>query len=111
MKKKGDLLTELLEQLEALPLTDNYTKQDQYNDFRQLFLGSEQGKRVYREIVAWGGLMSNPIRGDSIDRNKLLFAQGQRDIVVKLISAINIEPKEKPTKATKLTRAIRTTQQ
>ena len=96
----SDLLTELLDSLNELPRTDNYSQKDRYADFRQVFTGSEQGKRVYRELLVWGKMLSSTVSGNPIDTNKVIFAEGHRNFVIKLIAAVNIEPPEQPTKAT-----------
>ena len=33
-----DLFTELLESLQELPITENYSPQERYNDFRPVFI-------------------------------------------------------------------------
>ncbi len=98
----SDLFTELLDSLNELPATNNYSSKDRYADFRQLFTGSEQGKRVYRELLAWGKMFSSSVSGNPIDTNRVIFAEGHRNFIIKLIAAVNIEPPEQPTKATKL---------
>jgi len=96
----SDLFTELLDSLNELPKTDNYSNKDRYTDFRQVFTGSDQGRRVYRELLVWGKMLSSTVSGGTIDPNKVIFAEGHRNFVIKLIAAVNIEPPEQPTKAT-----------
>ena len=45
-------------------------------------------------------MLSSTVSGGTIDPNKVIFAEGHRNFVLKLISAVNIEPPEQPTKAT-----------
>ena len=94
-----DLFTELMESLEELPSTENYTSKDRYTDFRQVFMGSDQGKRVYQELLSWGGLFNSSVRGNPIDPLRVMMDAGQRNFATKLMAAVNIEPPEKPTKA------------
>lgn len=96
----SDLFTELLDSINELPRTDNYTSRDRYADFRHVFMGSDQGKRVYRELLVWGKMLSSTVSGGTIDPNKVIFAEGHRNFVLKLIAAVNIEPPEQPTKTT-----------
>ena len=96
----SDLLTDLLDSLNELPITNNYSPKDRYADFRQVFTGSDQGKRVYRELLVWGKMFNSSVSGNPIDTHKVIFAEGHRNFVLKLISAVNIEPPEQPTQAT-----------
>ena len=96
----SDLHTELLAALEDLPRTDNYSPKDRYADFRHVFTGSEQGKRVYRELLAWGRIFSVGISGNPIDPYRMMIAEGNRNFATKLMAAVNIEPPEHAVKAT-----------
>jgi len=96
----SDLFTELLDSLNELPITANYSSKDRYADFRQVFTGSDQGKRVYRELLVWGKMLSSTVSGNPIDTNKVIFAEGHRNFVLKLIAAVNIEPPEQPKQTT-----------
>ena len=98
----SDLFTELLDSLNELPSTQNYSSRDRYADFRQVFTGSDQGKRVYRELLVWGKMFNSSVSGNPIDTNRVIFAEGHRNFVIRLIAAVNIEPPEQPTKTTKL---------
>lgn len=93
----SDLHTELLDSLNELPRTENYSAKDRYADFRQLFMGSDQGKRVYRELLSWGMIFN---AGSSTDTNKVMMEKGNRNFALKLMSAVTIDPPEKPTRAT-----------
>ncbi len=97
----SDLFTELLDSLNELPATDNYTPRDRYVDFRQVFTGTEQGKRVYRELLAWGRLFNTKITQGPSDYYKIGIAEGHRNYATKLMAAINIEPPEQPETTTK----------
>ena len=97
----SDLLTELLDSLNDLPITKNYSKKDIYADFRQVFTGSDQGKRVYRELLAWGKMFNSSVSGSPIDPYKMMIAEGHRNFAIKLMAAVNIEPPEQPNQQTK----------
>ena len=94
-----DLFTELLDSLNELPITENYTPKDRYNDFRQIFMGSEQGKRVYRELLSWGNYFNISLQGNPIDPLRMAVNLGHRNFATRLIAAVNIDPPEQPTKA------------
>ena len=99
-KRHGDLFKELLDSLNDLPATDNYSAKDRYVDFRKLFTGSEQGQRVYRELLAWGKIFNVGIHGTPIDPYKMMIAEGHRNFATKLMAAVNIEPPEQPKQTT-----------
>jgi len=95
---KGD--DEILALIESLPITDGYTPTQRYQDFRQIFKGSPQGKRVFREMLAWGKLFRTPIHSSPIDPYALAISTGERNISLKLLLVVNTEPAEQQTKAT-----------
>lgn len=96
-----DLFTELLDSLSELPITENYTSKDRYNDFRKIFTGTEQGKRVYRELLSWGKLFNSPVQGNPIDPYRMAINVGHTNYAIKLMAAVNIDPPEQETKARK----------
>lgn len=98
----SDLFTDLMDSLNELPITNNYSKKERYTDFRQAFTGSEQGKRVYRELLSWGGMFNSSVPGNPIDPYRVMIAKGQQNFAIKLMAAVNIEPPEQPTKTNKL---------
>lgn len=79
---------------------DKYTKMDRYRDFRKVFLESEEGKRVLYELMGWGGIYrSLPINPDQKDRD-VFVSLGSRNLILQLLSTINLEPKmEQPKQA------------
>jgi len=80
--------------------THEYTPADIYRDFNAVFQGSEQGMRVYRELIKWGGLYrANPARKDATELD-VYFSLGERNMALKLIAAVNVEPpRDQPKKA------------
>ena len=85
-----DLMTEL-----AAAMTAGRTKTDRYAEFRTLFLGSDQGKRVLHDILAWGRIYGNPVRTDT---HQTYLCLGERNLAIKIISTIMVEPQERPTR-------------
>ena len=90
-------MVDLLDELTHLPSTP-YDKKTRYADFRTVFNKTEQGRRVLREILAWGGMFSAPVLGDPIDPNRTHVLLGQRNIALKLIKTVYVEPPEPPVK-------------
>ena len=84
--------------LELLPGGDYQNDSDRYQDFRQLFMGSDQGKRVLYEILSWGKLFRPGVMGSPIDPYALAIAEGKRHLTLQLLSIVNIEPPTQPTK-------------
>jgi len=97
----SNLSAELLKSLRELPITENYTPKDRYADFRQVFMGTDQGKRVYRELLSWGHMFKAGCYGNPIDTHKMLISEGERNFVIKLMAAVNIDPPVQPTRARK----------
>jgi len=86
-----------------LPVQDNYSPQDRYADFRQLF-STDQGQRVLREMLAWGHFFRSPVLGTPVDLNLLAIKTGEANFARRLLATINIEPPAQPTKATRKTK-------
>lgn len=75
-----------------------------YQDFRQVFFGSEAGQRVFNEILSWGHFFENKVFTDkngTVDSYREGFSKGERNICIKLISATHFEPKSQPQKTNK----------
>lgn len=77
----------------AHPGLGQYSPADCYRDFRQLFLSTDQGRRVLHEILSWGHMFraSVPAMGD-IDPYRVILHEGERRIILKLFSTIHVEP-------------------
>ena len=74
----------------------NRTKLDQYRDFKKVFLGSDDGRRVLHDILTFGHIYrSSAVRGDSHETYR---REGERNIALKILTTIHQEPKEQPTK-------------
>lgn len=80
----------------SIPAPGQYTPMDRYRDFRKVFMGSEDGQRVFREILSWGHMFK--ISFDK-DPGLLAFKEGERNMALRLIMTVSAEPKSRPTKA------------
>ena len=74
-----------------------YGKIDRYRDFRRVFLGSEQGRRVLYEVLAICGMYKSAAPRANFDPYETMFLNGQQDIAFNLLGTINVEPKARPT--------------
>jgi len=91
---------ELIETLDnSFHTIDGRTKLDRYRDFRKVFLGSDEGKRVLHDILGLAKL-SAPIAPpfpEKIDTNRMMVLEGGRELAVKIIEVVLKEPNmEKP---------------
>lgn len=73
---------------------------DRYQDFKKVF-GTDDGKRVLREIISWGRLLRSPILGKPVDPYAMAIAFGERNLASKIMAAIYNEPLDKPQSARK----------
>jgi hypothetical protein len=67
-----------------------YGDADRYRDFRQVFLGSVQGRKVLYEIFTWANLFRPVfIPGDPYATH---YRDGERNIGLKILATLNAEP-------------------
>lgn len=75
---------------------------DRYRDYRAVFLGSEQGRRVLHDILANCGLNKATPPVGSIDPYLTHIRDGRRGAALEIIGAIYKEPAQKqPTTQTR----------
>ncbi len=89
-----------LDYLANLPVTENYTPRDKYQDFHQLF-STDQGQRVLREILSWGRMFATPITSNPVDPYLSHVRIGESNIAIKLLAVISNEPPERITNTRK----------
>ena len=96
-------LDDLMVELGAVA-NDSRTPMDRYREFRQVFLGTEEGKRVLRDILGWGHAW-RPV--EVMDPTNLNAAYhtfrncGERNLALKILTAIEVEPGIRPTQQTR----------
>lgn len=88
---------EMMAEIEQTRAHRPYSKMDRYRDFRQLFMGSEQGKRVLYELLAWGNQFQSSVRRGNYDPYQTMFYEGQRSIATDIIRTLSKEPPVLPT--------------
>lgn len=85
-----------LELLASLPVPDQYTPLDRYHDFREVFLKTEQGRRVLKQILVWGHLLERFKRTLPIDPHMNSIAEGERSLALAIFTALSREPSTRP---------------
>ena len=94
-------MDEYLEILADLSMPEDYDPLDRYNDFRKVFLETEQGRRVLRQVLGWGHLLkSHLIMPRPIDPYAILAVEGERNLALRIFSVMLVEPPERPDKQT-----------
>lgn len=84
------------------PEPGEYTKFDQYRDFRAVFLGHstpEQGRRVLWKILEWARLF-RPVAAPG-DAYETYRREGERNIGLRIFMMVNTEPTDTPTETQK----------
>jgi hypothetical protein len=85
-------MDEYLDILATISIPDNYDPRDRYNDFRQVFLETEQGRRVLKQILTWGHLLTVSTIANPVDPWRMVFAEGERNMALRLFGAMLKEP-------------------
>ncbi|KKK64371.1 hypothetical protein LCGC14_2984870 [marine sediment metagenome] len=94
-------MDEYLELLADLSVpTEDYDPIDRYNDFRKVFLETDQGRRVLRQILGWGHILKSHLVGmpRPIDPYTILSLEGERNLALHIFSVMLVEPKKRPDK-------------
>ncbi len=103
-QKSGSLqwfskMDEYLELLADLSVPgEDYDPIDRYNDFRKVFLETEQGRRVLRQILGWGSLLKSHLvrMPHPIDPYAVVAREGERNLALRLFATMLVEPSKKP---------------
>lgn len=91
------LFDEQLEVLAAISIPEDYDALDRYQDFQKVFLDTDQGRRVLKQILSWGGLLnSHLLQRPPIDPWTIVAREGQRNLAIKIFRVMLEEPKKKP---------------
>ena len=77
---------------------EEYSKLDQYRDFKEVFLGDERGRRVLKQILTWSNIAKAHPTGSPIDPSKVMISEGQRNLALRILVTMLEEPKERPDK-------------
>lgn len=94
----SDDLDELMETLGAAQVSGR-NAMDRYREFRQVFLGSDAGKRVFHDILAMAHVWKSSIQRDS---HQTYAVEGERRLALKIIATVHIEPTAQAAAANKI---------
>ncbi len=97
-------MDEYLEILAELSVPEDYNPIDRYNDFRKVFLETEQGRRVFKQILGWGSLLRVHPMKSPIDPYMTERLEGQRNLVLRIFAIMLVEPPKRPDKQTTKTK-------
>lgn len=76
-----------------------YLAVDRYRDFREVFLGSDRGRRVLSEIInKFCHRNASSVALAGADPYKTQFAEGERNVAIKIMLTLQNEPQEMPTR-------------
>lgn len=88
---------ELLEMLASLSVPENYDAVDRFHDFQAVFLDTDQGRRVLKQIMSWGHLLRSMSRRKPIDVNDILISEGERNMALRIFAVMLVEPPRRET--------------
>ncbi len=75
-------------------ISSKRTDVERHAEFRQLFLGSDIGKRVLYDILEWGHIWrSSTVRGDAHMTYK---REGERNLALRAMGMVFNAPKQRP---------------
>ena len=89
----------LLAEITRARISPDYTEMDRYRDFRQVFMGTDAGKRALAIILGWGHIVRNAAALANHDTNKTQFFNGENNLALRILSTVYVEPKPRPTRA------------
>ena len=89
---------DILNAVANLTSQKQYLPKDRYTDFRKTFMGSDEGKRVLREILSWGRMFSPAMNSKPIDPYAMAVREGERNMALRLLVTVYNEPPERPEK-------------
>ncbi len=76
---------------------EKMSKRDRYQEYRALFLGSDQGRRVLRDIMDEAHSLGCPVpMNGQIDPLRAMVRIGEQNTVRNIINAMNAEPSPTP---------------
>lgn len=88
----ADNFDEYLQTLADLSVPEDYDPLDRYRDFRRVFLETDQGRRVLKQILSWGNLLRVPPTPSPIDPYAVMRSEGGRNLALKIFAIMMVEP-------------------
>jgi hypothetical protein len=80
------------------PGKGRYHPQDRYADYRAVFLGDDQGKRVLYDILSMAHMFASSPVLCQFDSHKTFFAEGERNMALRIFDTARNEPRVAPAK-------------
>lgn len=94
-----------MDELDLLTRTSSYEDAiTRHQDFKEVFLGSPQGIRVFKEILGMGYLLNDNVKFNKygVDANATFISTGERKLALAIHrTATVVPPPPPPTKQTK----------
>jgi len=90
-------MSDPLEMMDHMTRSEEYDPAERYRDFRELFLGTDHGVRVLREIMSWGYVnttMLPPV--GPVDINRLTAEAGARRLALQIWNCCLRPPATRP---------------
>lgn len=91
-------MDEYLAMLAELSIPEDYHPNDRYHDFRKVFLETDEGRRVLKLILSWGHMLNSHAIGKPVDANRILLSEGGRNLALRILAVMMVEPPVKQTK-------------
>ena len=98
-RKKVNKATDIEELFDQFKRVTQYNSDlERYQDFRELFLGSEIGKRVFNEILGMGYMANDTTKFNKygVDQSATLIATGERKLALMVHKMTMVEPSVAP---------------
>ncbi len=88
---------DILDFVMTLTGSKSYTPKERYHDFRRVFMETDEGRRVLREILSWGKLFQPGLMGNPIDPYLMAVHKGEQNMALRLLATVYNEPPERAT--------------
>tara|TARA_R110000744_G_scaffold70257_1_gene142168 strand:+ start:597 stop:923 length:327 start_codon:yes stop_codon:yes gene_type:complete len=98
-RKKVNKATDIEELFDQFKRRTQYNSDlERYQDFRELFLGSEIGKRVFNEILGMGYMANDTTKFNTngVDPNATLISTGERKLALSIHKLVMVAPSAPP---------------
>ena len=98
-RKKVNKATDIEELFDQFKRVTQYNSDlERYQDFRELFLGSEIGRRVFNEILGMGYMANDTTKFNTngVDPNATLISTGERKLALSIHKLVMVAPSAPP---------------
>jgi hypothetical protein len=98
-RKKVNKATDIEELFDQFKRVTQYSSDlERHQEFRELFLGSEIGRRVFNEILGMGYMANDTTKFNTngVDPNATLISTGERKLALNIHKLVMVEPSAPP---------------